>query len=238
MTPSTLRRVSLAMVAIVAVGCSSNATADPTTTTIDRSPVTSPSTTTTAAPSTTTTTEPATTTTTIAETTVAPTEVTEPPTTLFQTSPTIYPTDDPRAEIETAYRTIEDHWLGCLALLPACDSSQLERYYGGRVLEVNKEQIDKLSVANYSVKGLEAFRYFVSDATIAGDTGTVQTCIFDPVTISRPNPAGGPDQIYAEGTSSTIFTATLERGADGNWRMVSAIQVNTVSGGKSLCADS
>ena len=233
MNTSTLRRVSLAMVAVVAVGCSSNATADPTTTTIDRSPVTSPSTTTTTVPETTTTTELATTTT-AAETTAAPTEATAPPTTLFQTPPTIYPADDPRAEVETAYRTIENAWLTCVGALPTCDSATLAEWFGGRALEVDQEFVTKLGGAGYSVKGLDGFRYVIRNVTIDGNTAKVERCIFDPVTISRPDPAGGADQIYAEGISSDISIADLERGSDGKWRVLSATKIESVKG-TSLC---
>lgn len=214
----------------------SPATDTPTTSTTSPAGTASPTTTSTSTPATVVATDPPTT---IAETTLPSPSPSLPPddvaSTIYAPSPTIYPPDDPRAEVEQAYYSIQQRWVGCLAAMPNCDTSKLGEIYGGRLLGPNKDYVDKFNAGGYSSKGLQDHVDVVLEITIGSDQAQVKRCVFDDSVVSRPDPAGGPDQIGDGEVVSLINRLTMEKGQDGHWRIVDGEPIQKVTGGENLC---
>lgn len=191
------------------------ATSPPTTTVqFVRPSTTTSSTTSTVPPSSTSTTAPASTTT----------------TTVFATPPTIYAPDDPRAEVEAAVIATDLAWIGCAASLPECPIEVLSDAFTAPALETSTQLISTLNENGYQTSRTNEFRLRIFEIALDDGSAVVSACKFDPVYVFRPDPNGGPDDVFSDSVTSRLVNITMIRNEDGRWRQSFTERLDQVDG--------
>lgn len=111
----------------------------------------------------------------------------------------------------------------------------MDDLYSGKLLDDNRDLIGKLEVGGYSAKRISEYAFEVREIEVAGQNATLVRCSYDPILISRPDPTGGPDQVFSDKIESRIAKVRMSQDDNGKWRSVGAEVLQSVVGGESLC---